>query len=121
MSDNEERLEPISPGIEEEIDNLFRGNSTKTWKPAPVANVKSIAIKQMSTDGIYTIILAEYDDLQEVMIFHCTQQRLENDFFIDTDFGLNNFLSPVAKFPPTQEGWDLAVGFIKFIRGQNAK
>lgn len=67
----------------------------------------------------YLIIEVKYHDCtnyegRKIMIFNCSLDELMKQKLIDPHFCDNkNYFSPIARFEPTEQGWDDAINFAK--------
>lgn len=113
MSDENEKIDPAIPHI---ISKLMKP-SPKVWKEVK-PNVQKLTVHQLTSDGKYTVALVEYEDKKEILVFRCTPEQLKENPFIEVDFTFTEHLSPIAKFPPIEAGWEDAVNYVKFIRRQ---
>jgi hypothetical protein len=69
----------------------------------------------------YTIVKLRYPDCtnyegNKILVFHAKLLDLVNQKSIDPHFFQDNrFHSPIARFVPTPEGWQMAVDFVQMI------
>ena len=65
----------------------------------------------------YLIVELKYHDCinyagRKIMMYECTLDQLIKQKLIDPHFSHNkNFFSPIARFVPTEKGWDYATSF----------
>lgn len=71
--------------------------------------------------GEYLIIEIQYLDCtnyegRKTLVFNCQLQDLLNQKLIDPHFSESkSFISPIARFEPTERGWEFAILFVKQI------
>ena len=88
------------------------------YNPDP-SNYKIIKVKIL---GEYTVIKINYPDCKnhegnKVLLFKATMKQLERQKRIDPHFSNSSkYISPIARFQPTKEGWNDAVNFIKYLK-----
>lgn len=67
----------------------------------------------------YLVIKIKYSDCTnyegvKVLVFRATMKELKKQRLIDPHFSENkDFISPIARFEPTKEGWIDAVNYVK--------
>lgn len=115
MSDDD--IQDIDPLIPQEIDKLFKGKKDKQWKQVQT-NVHIVTILQSTTDGKYTVAFVEYEKKREILVFRCSGEELRKNPLIEVDFTVSNHITPIAKFPPVEAGWEDACNYVKFIKRQ---
>lgn len=113
MSDDIPNIDPAIPQI---IDKLMKP-SQKVWKEVK-PNVHKLTVRQLTSDGKYTVAFVEYENKREILVFRCTPDELQHNPLVEVDFTFTEHLSPIAKFPPIEAGWEDAVNYVKYIRRQ---
>ena len=89
-------------------------------KSLPNPNPKNYEIQSNYQIGKFLIIQIKYLDCInyegiKILVFKTTMEKLMAQKNIDPHFCDNKkFISPIARFEPTQEGWEDAVNFVKF-------
>ena len=114
MSDDIPNIDPLIP---KEIDKLLKGKKSKHWKQVN-PNVHTVTVLQSTSDGKYTVAFVEYEKKREILVFKCSGEALRGNPMIEVDFNFSNHITPIAKFPPVEAGWEDACNYVKFIRRQ---
>ncbi len=84
-------------------------------KPNP--NPRNYKLLRHKTIGKCLIIEVQYPDCsnyegRKIMVFNCKLRDLLKQKLIDPHFSDNeNFISPIARFEPTEQGWNFALSF----------
>jgi hypothetical protein len=101
-------------------DRLTRGSFATSCDKLPnpdPANYRIVKYKQI---GRYLVVLVNYPDCtnyegNKVLLYRNVDiQLLSQQRSLDPHFSQNkNFYSPMARFEPTDEGWQFAVEFAK--------
>lgn len=92
----------------------------KVKKSLPNPDPKNYEIQSHYEIGDFLIIQIKYLDCinyegVKILVFKTTMEKLMAQKNIDPHFCDNKkFISPIARFEPTQEGWDDAINFVKF-------
>ena len=87
-------------------------------KSLPNPNPENYFIHSHSQIGEYLAILIKYHDCtnyegNKVLVFKTTFKKLKAQKYIDPHFCDNKkFISPIARFAPTAEGWEDALNYI---------
>lgn len=91
-------------------------NATQNLPNPNPANYKILRSEQI---GSYLVIEIQYLDCvnyegKKILVYKdCTLDELQKQKLIDPHFCENkNFLSPISRFEPTEEGWGNAIKFI---------
>ena len=85
-------------------------------------NPRKYKILRTETIGKFCILLIEYPDCnnyegKKILVFKDTSiESIMNQGVIDPHFSSNkSYLSPIARFVPTDEGWQMAIEFTKIL------
>lgn len=88
----------------------------------PNPNPMRYSIKRVQKEGDFLIIKINYPDCttfegNKILVYKgCTIVNLVEQGKIDPHFSENkDFLSPIARFRPDDEGWKMAESFVKSI------
>ena len=72
--------------------------------------------------GDYLIISINYEDCtnyegNKILVFKSSLKKVTNQKYIDPHFSDNKkYIHPIARFIPTEEGWQLAVKLVKDLK-----
>jgi len=102
--------------------------STCGWKNLPNPDPSNYEIKRWKTIGKYLLMEIKYLDCvnyegdkillyKDVGLTQLTDQKLIDPHFSDTDM----FISPVARFRPTNNGWEMAIRFMEIMEKNEHK
>ena len=76
--------------------------------------LRSIYMKPFLIIEIFYPDCGNYEG-KKIIVFQATLSELQNQIQIDPHFGQNkNMLYPIARFQPTEEGWNDAYNYIMF-------
>lgn len=87
----------------------------------PNPNPNNYKILRHKTVGKFLLIEIKYLDCtnyegRKIIVFECSLKDLKEQKLIDPHFSDNeNFISPTARFQPTEQGWKLGLIFCKLI------
>ncbi len=87
----------------------------------PNPNPANYSVLRCEIIGEYLVLELKYHDCtnyegRKIMVFNCTFTELLNQRLIDPHFCDNkNYFSPIARFEPTEQGWNNACKFIKTL------
>lgn len=91
-------------------------------KKQPIPDPNRYSIKRVHKEGDYLIIKINYPDCttfegNKILVYKgCTIVNLVEQGQIDPHFSENKeFLSPIARFRPDDEGWMMAETFVKSL------
>ncbi len=112
----------LSPFSSSQYDHLHtQSTPDKSKKVLPNPNPSNYHIKTMMSIGKYMVILINYPDCtnyegNKILVYkNVTLEDLNKQGSIDPHFSNNKSKhSPVARFEPTEYGWNLAVSFCKW-------
>ena len=88
-------------------------------KSLPNPDPTNYKIKKCRRLGKYLIVKIQYLDCInyegiKILVYKTTLEKLKAQKYIDPHFCDNKkFISPIARFVPTEEGWDDAVQYVK--------
>jgi hypothetical protein len=98
------------------------GNKEIVVVQNPNPNPNNYTVQIIYQCGNYLVIKIKYHDStnyegDKILVFeNCTYDDLEKQKTIDPHFSENkNFHSPIARFEPTERGWDMAVSFVRSV------
>ncbi len=96
--------------------------------PASNPNPNHYNVLRVCEGANNLIMLVNYLDCtnyegNKILVFeNCTYDDLVKQKTIDPHFSENkNFHSPIARFEPTQRGWDMAVSFVRNVLNNSHK
>ena len=105
-------------------DDVYTTNNTNVSNPNP-NNWQALQIKEI---GKYLVLELKYPDCtnyegRKILVFeNITMIDLINQRSIDPHFSSNKVMkSPIARFVPTQAGWNMAVDFCKMLHEKGNK
>lgn len=87
----------------------------------PNPNPKRFAIKALESVGLFTVALINYPDCttyggDKILVYYCQPHHIERLKEIDPHFlELGKALSPIARFPAHDKGWEHAVKFAAML------
>lgn len=90
----------------------------------PNPNPRNFRIQRFVASGNYLVVLINYPDCtnyegNKIMIFEGIDgSQLEKLDFIDPHFCCGDHLSPIARFEPTDRGWDMACKLMKDLSNE---
>jgi hypothetical protein len=99
----------------------FVESSLPNPKPNNYSVVKWTSVLKESPDRVYLIIFIKYHDCtnyegKKIMVYECSYSDLMKQILIDPHFCDNkDYYSPIARFEPTDKGWDNAVKFVNVL------
>lgn len=105
----------VCPGIKYDESGFkqFRRKNKKLPNPDP----KNFVIEQHYECGNYVVLLVKYPDCtnyegKKILLYQDVDlKNLKKQKSLDPHFSENKkFHSPIARFQPTEEGWNLACG-----------
>lgn len=88
--------------------------------PNPKPNNYTI-LNAITVSGRYLILKIKYHDCInyegiKVLVYECTYDDIKKQKLIDPHFcDDNNYISPIARFEPTEKGWDNAHLFVHHL------
>ena len=94
-------------------------STTESELPNP--DPRNFNLGNLAQIGKYLIVWITYPDCtnyegRKILVFRCSIARLKRQDIIDPHFSENpEKLSPIARFVPTREGWQMAFCFVKSI------
>lgn len=115
--------------LEKVIENAVK-NTFKELQggPLPNPNPKNYKILDHISIGEYIILKIKYLDCvnfegKKILVYrNVSIEKIKNQKLIDPHFSQNTkFISPIARFLPTNEGWDMAVLFCKSLLSSGDK
>ncbi len=98
-----------------------KSNKTESSDNLPNPKPDNYKIIEHFQSGKYLLIKIKYLDCtnyegMKILLFKSTLIALSKQKLIDPHFSENKkFISPLARFEPTQDGWDNAIKFIKIL------
>ena len=80
----------------------------------------SFKIQRFLTIGRYTAVQVRYPTCtnyqgQKILVYEVPREQLEGRKTLDPHFGDKGDLAPVARFEPTDKGWNLARKFMEAL------
>jgi hypothetical protein len=87
----------------------------------PNPDPKKYKIIQYVEAGKYLIVELLYEGCtnyegRKLLLFNCSIGQLKEQKFIDPHFDdSDKFISPIARFEPTEEGWDMALVLVSHL------
>ena len=101
---------------------LFSESSYDGGSQMPNPNPRNFIILETETVGSFLVLKVRYPDCTnyegtKILVYEgVTRADLVEQGSIDPHFSENpNFASPVARFVPTTEGWDMALEFAEVM------
>lgn len=111
--------------------NIFRSFSSYDEKPSfferiinkfsPNPNPNNYKIKRAEEIGKYLVVEINYPDCtnyegNKIIVYKTTLDKLLKQEKIDPHFSDNNkYIQPIARFVPTEDGWEMARKFIVMV------
>ncbi len=86
----------------------------------PNPNPHRFYIKKLEAIGFFTVCLINYPDCttfggNKIMVYYCQPHHVERQKVIDPHFLEGGHLSPIARFPAHDKGWEHAVKFAQML------
>lgn len=89
-----------------------------TSKSLPNPDPSNYSIIMLAEISGYTIVKIKYHDCVnyegvKILVFKCSSEEILKQKIIDPHFSDNDeFISPIARFEPTEQGWQYARMFV---------
>jgi hypothetical protein len=82
----------------------------------PLPRADNFKIKKIEQVGQRLVVLIVYPDCtnfegKKILVYNTTIEHLVSQKHLDPHFSDGDYLSPIARFLPTEGGWNLAVKF----------
>ena len=102
--------------------SMFGNSCGSNPNPAlPNPNPSRFTIKKLEAIGLFTVALINYPDCttydgDKILVYYCQPHHLERQKAIDPHFlETGRHISPIARFPGHDKGWEHAVMFAKML------
>lgn len=94
-------------------------DSSSSPKALPNPNPARFTIKRIEAVGLFTVCLIHYPDCttyggNKILVYYCQPHHIERLRAIDPHF-LEGELSPIARFPANDKGWEHAMAFARML------
>lgn len=94
----------------------------KKCKKQPNPDPKNYIIEEANLIGPYTVMKVKYPDCtnyegRKILVFAAAFYDIREQKVIDPHFSDNkDYISPIARFVPTKEGWEMACGLCRALQ-----